>query len=330
MSGEVRCMRTGWAGVDRALRGVVASPMAAVDLHAVKHSELAREVEDGTRLTRREGRASCSRPHMSAHHALLRDAVQRYNSPEQAASTSDSQHVSGLVVAGVHEFLGCAGPPLGLLSRIAACAAAGAQHTGLDGADTVVWIGRRCWPDLLALARVGASQEVDLPAASLFVDPPDRAAGWWSAECAIRSGESCCVVLDGDGASLTCTRRLQRAAESSGTLVLLVRSSEGQRAPSAALTRWRVQRRPAPVGPGRRSWHGAGPRWDLELLRCRGRQSFVPSGDSAAVDRAEAGVLARWTLEWDGVRGPIDLSVAVPASMAIGPRSSTIASRGVA
>lgn len=240
----------------------------------------------------------------------------------------------GLVLDGVHEFLGDAGPPLGLLARLAGrivaarramVGSAGSGGGGAAAADTVTWVGRRAWPDLPALARLGHASCVDLPAVSLFVDPPDMAAGWWAAERAITSGAACCVVLDAAGATLTMTRRLHLAAIEHGVTVLLARDLDEASRPSAAMTRWSVRR----LAPGSRahplnSDEIAQPpraRWELDLLRCKGRQRFVPSGDPAAVLRAHGDALASWTLEWDHVYGPVDLS----SELADGPRREAMA-----
>ena len=77
--------------------------------------------------------------------------------------------------------------------------------------------------------------------------------------------------------TLTASRRLQLAAESSGTLCFALRRSRRHddpmlAEPTAAVTRWRVAALPsppvlahAPQTPGL-----ARPRWRLDLLRCRG------------------------------------------------------------
>jgi len=224
---------------------------------------------------------------------------------ESTPGTARDAH--GLVVAGVHEFLGEAGPPLGLLARLAGRIVAMARREGRGDDDTVTWIGRRAWPDLPALTRLGVASGVDLPDVSLFVDPASAASRWWAAERAVRSGAACCVVLDAAGGTLTMTRRLHLAALDAGVTVLLARDLAESNRPSAAMTRWGVRRLP----PGALE-HSTSPhrhaRWQLDLLRCKGRQVFDPSGDPEAVRRAQAGTLASWTLEWDHVHGPVDLS----------------------
>ena len=76
------------------------------------------------------------------------------------------------------------------------------------------------------------------------------------------------AMLETHRLSLTASRRLQLAAESSGTVCLVLRRWKRGAAPqagTAALTRWVVGPRPstAPSGLPR-------PSWRLELARCRG------------------------------------------------------------
>lgn len=71
--------------------------------------------------------------------------------------------------------------------------------------------------------------------------------------------------------SLAQARRLQLAAEDSGTLALTLRrwSAAGMTDPTAARTRWRLTALPSAPAPG--AGRGVGrPRWRLELVRCRG------------------------------------------------------------
>lgn len=77
--------------------------------------------------------------------------------------------------------------------------------------------------------------------------------------------------------SLTASRRLQLAAEASGTVAFLLRRSNrfddpAFAEPCAAVTRWRVESLPsAPPLPAQPAVRGLGrARWRLDLLRCRG------------------------------------------------------------
>ena len=92
----------------------------------------------------------------------------------------------------------------------------------------------------------------------------------------LRHGGLGAVVGEVNRLSMTASRRLQLAAEGTGTvgLVLRWRRSPGREAegeqPSAARTRWRISALPStplPVpGVGR-------PRWRVDLTRCRGGES---------------------------------------------------------
>jgi protein ImuA len=95
----------------------------------------------------------------------------------------------------------------------------------------------------------------------------------------LRHGGLAAVVGEVGRLGLTASRRLQLAAETTGTLGLILRRRAGSKTatePNAALTRWRVSALPsAPAAPG---VPGLGPaRWHLALERCRGgeAQSFI-------------------------------------------------------
>ena len=87
----------------------------------------------------------------------------------------------------------------------------------------------------------------------------------------LRHGSLAAVVAEVGRAGMTATRRLQLAAEDSGTAALLLRrwrsAADPLLVPSAAATRWRlacVPSEPLPTaGIGR-------PRWSIELVRQRG------------------------------------------------------------
>lgn len=92
----------------------------------------------------------------------------------------------------------------------------------------------------------------------------------WAIEEGLRELGYGAVVAEIDNADLTETRRLQLAAEKSGSIGFLIRRDQQ---PSAALTRWRIE-------PARSD--GYRPSWRVILERCRG---------------AEAGF--SWHVEWD-------------------------------
>jgi len=92
----------------------------------------------------------------------------------------------------------------------------------------------------------------------------------WAMEEALRSLGNGVVIGEVDAADLTETRRLQLAAEKSGSIGFLLRRG---REPSAAFTRWHIESTPS---------DGYQPCWRITLDRCRG---------------AEAGFT--WDVEWD-------------------------------
>lgn len=198
----------------------------------------------------------------------------------------------GLATDAVHEWLGgidawgggAAGwlPPIGLLIGLARRAA---------GGGAVLWIGRRIWPHAHTLARAG------LLGRSVLVDAQGPREAAWAADLALRGGGLAAVVADGRGLDMALTRRLQLAAEAGGGLALVARPACEARELSAAGTRWMVRPVPSPT---------AGPRWAVDLLRCKGLRPAAAGG-------------LRWTVEWDHAQG----AVAVPADVAdrLGPQA---------
>ena len=96
----------------------------------------------------------------------------------------------------------------------------------------------------------------------------------WAMEEALKDLPSGAVVAEVEQADLTETRRLQLAAESSGSIGFLVRRD---RQPSAALTRWLIE-------PGRS--RDLRPTWRLTLERVRGAEaggSWVVEFDDASL-----------------------------------------------
>lgn len=89
----------------------------------------------------------------------------------------------------------------------------------------------------------------------------------WTMEEGLRTGAVGAVLSEPrETVDLTVSRRLQLAAETGGSIGLVVDDRPGRQrgplAPSALYSRWRVA--PAPTG---KNEHAA---WRLELLRCRG------------------------------------------------------------
>jgi protein ImuA len=122
-----------------------------------------------------------------------------------------------------------------------------------------------------ALAQAGL-----MPGRVIFVEASDEKSVLICFEEGLRHGGLGAVVAEVARLSMTASRRLQLAAEGSGTIGLAIRRWRrpaeavdfGQ--PTASVTRWRVTVLPAtplPVpGVGR-------PRWQLELIRCRAGES---------------------------------------------------------
>ena len=96
----------------------------------------------------------------------------------------------------------------------------------------------------------------------------------WAMEEGLRSGSLAAVLGEVASVDLTSSRRLQLAAEQGSTTAFLLRPDGAERAPSAALTRWRLGAAPSAAGAqgdGRLGGIGT-PRWRAELVRCRSRR----------------------------------------------------------
>jgi len=105
----------------------------------------------------------------------------------------------------------------------------------------------------------------------------------WAMEEGLREPALAAVVGEPEReVSLTASRRLQLAAETSGVTGLILRQGgkNGVLAPSALFSRWRVK--PAPMA-GSAVMSPPVARWRVELLRCRG--GLVAEGRC-------------WTVEW--------------------------------
>src|ERR1700682_518867 len=135
----------------------------------------------------------------------------------------------------------------------------------------VLWCLAR--PDLFAPALAQAGL---MPDRVIYVEAGDEKSVLICFEEGLRHGGLGAVVAEVARLSMMASRRLQLAAEQSGTIGLAIRrwrrpteaADFGQ--PTASVTRWRVTVLPAmplPVpGVGRA-------RWQLELLRCRAGES---------------------------------------------------------
>lgn len=174
----------------------------------------------------------------------------------------------GLALGGLHVFAGT-----GLDTEFGAAPALfAASFAGkLDG--SVGWIVERTPPYSPALAGVGLR-----PDRLIFVDAGSDVLQ--TLEDCVRCAGLRAVVAEFSGSfSLTCSRRLQLAAEASGVTTLMIRRSRkfddpALDAPSAAPTRWRIGAMPSPpVIPDEPEVPGVGrARWRLELRRAPGGQ----------------------------------------------------------
>src|ERR1700675_386313 len=196
------------------------------------------------------------------------------------------------------------GLALGALHEVA-----GGSHGAINGASAALFTagvaartrGKVLWcitrPDLFAPALAQAGL---IPDRVIYVEAGDEKSVLICFEEGLRHGGLGAVVAEVARLSMTACRRLQLAAEGSGTLVLAIRrwrrpaeaADFGQA--TASVTRWRVSALPAtplPVpGVGRL-------RWQLELIRCR-------AGESADFEVEACDAKGRLTLPSDLVHGP--------------------------
>jgi protein ImuA len=135
----------------------------------------------------------------------------------------------------------------------------------------VLWCITR--QDLFAPALASAGLAPDRV---IYVETGDDKSVLACFEEGLRHGELGAVVAEIAHLSMTASRRLQLAAEGSGTIGLAVRRWRRQTdtadfvLPTAAMTRWRVSALPSTPLPV----PGVGPaQWRLELIRCRGGES---------------------------------------------------------
>jgi protein ImuA len=175
--------------------------------------------------------------------------------------------------------------PGGGLARGALHEVAGGGNGAIDGAAAALFTagiaaritGKVLWcvtrPDLFAPALSQAGLKSDRV---IYLEGGDEKTVLACFEEGIRHGGLGAVVAEVTRLPMTASRRLQLAAEGSGTIGIALRrwrrqteaANFGQ--PTAAATRWRVSALPStplPVpGVGR-------PRWRVELVRCRAGES---------------------------------------------------------
>ncbi len=187
--------------------------------------------------------------------------------------------------------------PLSLLAHLAWQALESVE----EGSGRVLWIGRRVWPypralvrdfvvrpsdaagpaapettdtlhseslELARLPRCKRPEDVSLLLSrSLLVDAARPASRLWAIDVALRCPSVVAVVADASEFDMAATRRLQLAARAGQGFGLLVRRPAEEGVLSAASTRWRVRRSRAREGV-------SGPRWTLDLLRCKGSLGY--------------------------------------------------------
>lgn len=160
----------------------------------------------------------------------------------------------------------------------------------------VLWIGSRLFPYPWALVR---PQDNDrrLLERSLFVSAKEVNARLWASALALRCPAADLVITDGSSFSMAATRRLQLLAQEHDTPALLVRPPWERGELSAAQSRWLMRRMQSTKTPPDMF---RGPRWSVELLRCKGRLIEIMRGP--------------WTLEWDGDTSTLRLSSEVAHS----------------
>jgi protein ImuA len=154
-------------------------------------------------------------------------------------------------------------------------AAAALLIAGILGRLTgqVLWVLER--PDLFAPALDAAGLHADRV---IYVEAGSAKAVLLAVEEGLRHGGLAGVVGEVSGRlTLTASRRLQLAAEQSGTTCFALRRSRRHEdtalaEPTAAVTRWRVTALPSPpvLAHSPETPGLARPRWRLELVRCRG------------------------------------------------------------
>lgn len=195
------------------------------------------------------------------------------------------------------------GLALGALHEVA-----GGGHGAIDGAAAALFAagiaarlrGRVLWcvirQDLFAPALAQAGL---LPGRVIYVEAGNEKAVLACFEEGLRHGGLAAVVAEVVRLSMTASRRLQLAAESSGAIGIAIRRWRRQTEaadfgqPTASVTRWRVSALPAtplPVpGVGRA-------RWQVELIRCR-------AGESADFEVEACDAKGRLALPSDLVHG---------------------------
>ncbi len=143
----------------------------------------------------------------------------------------------------------------------------------LRESGSIAWIGSRKTFYAPGLAAYGFD-----PKRIIFIEADRSQDALWALEEALRCKGLAAAVGEIGDADLTATRRLQLAAEGSGTTGLLLRTKPRKTGNSACVTRWHIS--PQSSFPERELPGLGAPRWHAELLKTRG------------------GRPAAWDIEW--------------------------------
>jgi protein ImuA len=123
-----------------------------------------------------------------------------------------------------------------------------------------------------------------LPEQVIFVQVQSNQEALWALEEGLKSPMLGAVVGEKIPLRMTNSRRLQLNANQTGVSAFLVQNVKDKIATtSTALTRWQISSLPSAESPGLFRNNGMGaPRFEVELLRCRGGNAPL-----------------KWSLEWD-------------------------------
>lgn len=158
---------------------------------------------------------------------------------------------------------GYAVPPLSV-STLIADRALDSRVSQQSSGKVAVWIGREVFPTPFILNRSSIAIEN-----CIFVDPANTKLVLWALLYALRSPAVGVVVADcrmlEEKLTLSMTRRLTLAANSSNATALLIRNSVDRSKPSAAHSRWKVQATYSST---------TDPRFELTLVSCKGSSLY--------------------------------------------------------
>ena len=191
-------------------------------------------------------------------------------------STLDERLARGGLDPALHEAAAASPAPGDDAAATLFLAALAARFSQAAGSNQVLWAMARRDLFAPALAQAGLT-----PDRLLYAQCRDDAETLAVVEEGVRHGSLAAVIGEVGRAGMAATRRLQLAAEESGTPALLLRrwrrtAVDPLAAPSAAVTRWRIGVAPsAPLPFGIDPFEGIGrPCWRVALVRQRGGPSF--------------------------------------------------------